>query len=85
MSSPAIHQCQCPECRSGQPHKDRDYHHQINLLLSRMSEQQRRWFLALEALRNGHGGKQLLTPDCRNQSDHDPARLRRTACRSGGA
>jgi hypothetical protein len=61
MSSPAVHQCQCPECRSGKPHRDRDYHHHINLLLSRMSEQQRRWFVALEALRSGHGGKQLLT------------------------
>jgi threonine dehydrogenase-like Zn-dependent dehydrogenase len=61
MSSPAIHQCQCPQCRSGKPHKDRDSHHHINLFLSRMREQHRRWLVALAALRNGHGGKQLLS------------------------
>jgi hypothetical protein len=62
MASPAMHQGPGPPCRSGKPHRDRDYHHHINLLLSRMREQQRRWFVALEALRHGHGGQQLLTP-----------------------
>jgi len=32
----------------------------MNLLLSRMDEQQRRWYVALESLRVGHGGDVLL-------------------------
>jgi hypothetical protein len=33
----------------------------MNLLLSRLDEQQRRWYVALEANRLGHGGEQLLS------------------------
>ena len=32
----------------------------MNLLLSRMDEQQRRWYVALESMRIGHGGDTLL-------------------------
>ena len=32
----------------------------MNLLLSRLDEQQRRWYVALEADRLGHGGDRLL-------------------------
>jgi hypothetical protein len=32
----------------------------MNLLLSRLDEQQRRWYVALEAERIGHGGDRLL-------------------------
>jgi hypothetical protein len=35
-------------------------HQQINLLVSRLDEQQRRWFVALEAKRVGRGGVPLL-------------------------
>jgi len=35
-------------------------HRQINLLVSRLDEQQRRWFVAFEAMRLGHGGEQRL-------------------------
>jgi hypothetical protein len=35
-------------------------HTQINLLVSRLDEQQRRWFVALEAQRLGRGGARLL-------------------------
>ncbi len=31
-------------------------HHQMNVLLSRLDEQQRRWYVALEAKKLGHGG-----------------------------
>ena len=48
-------------CRSGRPHPDQRLHRQINLLLSRLDEQQRRWFAALEATRQGRGGVQRLT------------------------
>jgi hypothetical protein len=33
----------------------------MNLLLSRLDEQQRRWFAALEAQKVGHGGIRLLS------------------------
>jgi hypothetical protein len=42
------------------PHPDREYHRQMNLLLSRLDEQQRRWYLAVESQRLGHGADRLL-------------------------
>lgn len=60
MSPSPIHRCTCPQCRSRKPHPDQVWHHHINLLLSRLNEPQRRWFVALETLRLGHGGKQLM-------------------------
>ena len=50
-----VHDCGCPECRAGE-HPERDSHRQLNLLLSRLDEQQRRWVAGREALRLGHGG-----------------------------
>jgi hypothetical protein len=35
-------------------------HAQMNLLLSRLDEQQRRWYAAVEAAKVGHGGDALL-------------------------
>lgn len=60
MSALPIHRCECEKCRSRAPHPDRALHCQINLLASRLDEQQRRWFVALEAMRLGRGGQQLL-------------------------
>jgi hypothetical protein len=34
---------------------------QINLLVGRLDEQQRRWYVAVEANRVGHGGIRLLS------------------------
>lgn len=61
MATSSIHQCTCPICRSNRPHPDRSYHHHINVLMSRLSEPQRRWFAAVEAFRIGYGGKRLLS------------------------
>lgn len=58
--SNAIHQCQCPACRQSQEHAVGQQHHQMNLFLSRLDEQQRRWYAALESKRLGHGGDSLL-------------------------
>jgi hypothetical protein len=55
-----VHHCECPLCQSSEPHPEQTFHHHINLFLSRLNEPQRRWFVALEALRIGHGGKHLL-------------------------
>ena len=57
MADTEIHQCECEICQNGADHPDKDIHHQINLLMSRLDEQQRRWwYAALEAQRHGHGG-----------------------------
>ena len=50
-----IHQCPCPNCRTGTG-PVADHHCRLNLILSRLDEQQRRWVAALEAQRLGYGG-----------------------------
>jgi hypothetical protein len=37
-------------------HPDKTVHHQMNVFLNRLDEQQRRWYVALEAKKLGHGG-----------------------------
>lgn len=54
-----IHPCECDECRAGNE-SSKAYHAQLNLLMSRLDEQQRRWLAAVEANRLGHGGTQTL-------------------------
>ena len=48
--------CKCANCLSPLPHPAKREHHELNLMLSRMNEQQRRWVAAREANRLGHGG-----------------------------
>lgn len=50
------HQCGCQACRDGLDHPQRQEHRQLNALLDRLDEQQRRWVAALEAMKLGHGG-----------------------------
>ncbi len=84
--------CQCPLCRAGIDHPERTRHQQINLLLSRLDEQQRRWYVALESDRIGHGGDHLLSQItgldektirrgreelAGSLTDHPPTRVRR--------
>lgn len=45
MSAHEIHVCQCSSCQD----VEQELHHEINLLVSRLNEQQRRWFAALES------------------------------------
>ena len=61
MPSAEVHQCQCPHCQQETTHPDQALHHQMNLLLSRLDEQQRRWYAAVEANRLGHGGAVLVS------------------------
>ena len=37
------------------------HHHKMNVLLSRLDEQQRRWYVAVEADRVGHGGAEQIS------------------------
>ena len=61
MSEKAVHVCGCATCAGSEAHPDKQVHHQINLLLSRLDEQQRRWYVAIEATRHGRGGIGLLS------------------------
>ena len=56
-----VHMCQCVHCQGTGDHPDKKVHKQINLLVSRLDEQQRRWFVAVEANRHGYGGVRLLS------------------------
>ena len=56
-----IYQCRCPVCRGRGAHPNRELHARLNLLLSRLDEQQRRWLVALESQRVGRGGDRLLS------------------------
>jgi len=47
-----VRSCQCALCGSGIKHRDLEYHRQMNVLLSRLDEQQRRWYLAVESQRH---------------------------------
>jgi hypothetical protein len=60
MNSIGVGMCQCPRCQAGEEHSDRVLHEQMNLLLSRLDEAQRRWYAAVEANRLGRGGAGLV-------------------------
>lgn len=60
MSTPVIHQCQCKICQSSEEHPLQEEHRRMNLFLSRLDEQQRRWYAALEAEKLGHGGIETM-------------------------
>jgi hypothetical protein len=40
---------------------DKSIHRKMNLLLSRLDEQQRRWYVALESVKIGNGGDAQLS------------------------
>ncbi len=50
-----VRQCACAACKAG-GHAEKEDHRFLNLILSRLDEQQRRWVAAREARRRGHGG-----------------------------
>lgn len=51
----SVHQCACSACQAGDRAAKEDHRH-LNLILSRLDEQQRRWVAGREAQRRGHGG-----------------------------
>jgi len=56
MSTKPIYTCKCDACQQAEPDAVKEVHHQINVLMSRLDEQQRRWYAAVEAKRRGYGG-----------------------------
>jgi len=61
MPQRPVHQCECARCQSEEDHPDKILHYQMNVFFSRLDEQQRRWYAALEAQRLGHGGATLVS------------------------
>jgi hypothetical protein len=59
MKSRVVHQCTCRECGVDNSVIRRQHAH-LNLLMSRLDEQQRRWMAAVEAEKLGHGGIRKL-------------------------
>jgi len=60
MPPGTIHQCQCPHCLSLMDHPAKEVHRLMNLFLSRLDEDHRRWYVALESVKTGHGGDRQL-------------------------
>jgi hypothetical protein len=56
-----VYHCQCPSCTSPRLHPDQEIHRQMNLLMSRLDEQQRRWYAAVESAKLGHGGDRSVS------------------------
>ena len=56
MAARKVHVCGCPGCRDGEDGGARRQHRQMNLLMSTLNHQQRRWYAAVEADRLGRGG-----------------------------
>jgi len=61
MDDNPLHSCQCSACASGADHPERRLHHQMNVLLHRLNEQQRRWVAAWESKKIGYGGDLLVS------------------------
>jgi hypothetical protein len=60
MREPNPPSCRCQDCLELGDHPNKEYHRLLNLFLSRLDEDHRRWFAALESIQHGHGGDRLL-------------------------
>ncbi len=56
QDAPLPHVCQCEACQGPDSDPCKALHHRVNLLASRLDEQQRRWYVASESMRIGYGG-----------------------------
>lgn len=61
MSAHPVHQCTCSICQLAVDASISAYHHQVNLLLSRLDEPQRRWYVATLALQPNSPPDSLLS------------------------
>lgn len=61
MSTKPIHQCQCDGCQQESDPIEKMIHHQINVVMSRLDEPQKRWYAAVEANRHRHKGVELVS------------------------
>lgn len=60
MEQVSIHQCECEICKERQSPGMMSNHRLMNLFMSRLDEQERRWYAAVEATKLGHGGLEAM-------------------------
>jgi hypothetical protein len=60
LPEPPIHSCECPICQAASDPEVVRRHYQINLLLSRLTEPQRRWYVGFLAQENDSPGERQL-------------------------
>ena len=56
-----IHQCECDICKAGTDPETAQHHRQMNLLLSRLNEPQRRWYAGLLSQKPGSPSDRQLS------------------------
>jgi Rhodopirellula transposase DDE domain len=56
MAAPQPSACDCPDCLDGTTHPDAQYHRELRVFLSRLNDEQRRLYGAVESRRLGRGG-----------------------------
>lgn len=61
MEASDIHWCEYTACQQETAHSDQERHRRINLFVSRLDEQQRRWYVAMESGRLGPDGDEVLS------------------------
>ena len=61
MTGGEVYSCRCANCQEETPHPEQERHRQMNLFISRLDEQQRRWYVALESNQVGAGGDRILS------------------------
>ena len=61
MPKTEVHQCECHQCQSERELGVRQMHKRMNLLFSRLDEQQQRWYAAVESTRIGQGGDEVMS------------------------
>jgi hypothetical protein len=55
-----IHECECKVCQAGQDEETQMRHRQINVLISKLKEAQRRWYVgSLSQSENGLSDREL--------------------------
>ena len=60
MTARDVYRCQCENCQQPEYHTNQKNHHLMNLLISRLDEQQCRWYVAVEAEKLRHGGTEYM-------------------------
>jgi hypothetical protein len=78
---PLVHQCGCAVCQTAADPATQQYHAQINLLLSRLTEPQRRWYVGLLAQQPDAPSERQLA--CITGLDTDTIRRGRTELAAG--
>jgi hypothetical protein len=59
-TEPSIHACECPVCQTGHDPDVAHRHYQINVLLSRLTEPQRRWYVGFLSQEPSSPGERQL-------------------------